>query len=135
VSGGPTAGGGGAAGPGGDRTGATGCVFCGIARGEIPTSELFRDERFVAFRDLDPQAPVHALVVPVAHVASLDELRASDADLAGEAILRAARLARELGIAGGGYRLVWNCGRDGGQTVSHLHLHLLGGRPMRWPPG
>lgn len=124
---------GGAAGPG--RSAADGCAFCGIARGEIPAREVYRDDRVVAFRDLNPQAPVHVLVVPVVHVATLDDLEEADAGLAGETVLRATRLARELGVAAAGYRLVWNCGRDGGQTVPHLHLHLLGGRVLRWPPG
>jgi histidine triad (HIT) family protein len=130
---GPSGAGGGAADPRGSA--AAGCVFCGIARGEIPAREVFRDDRFVAFRDLNPQAPVHVLVVPVAHVAALDDLEEADAGLAGETVLRATRLARELGVAAAGYRLVWNCGRDGGQTVPHLHLHLLGGRALSWPPG
>lgn len=126
------------AGKGGAREGsapAPGCLFCRIAAGEIPARELFRDERIVAFQDVNPQAPVHALIVPVPHVATLDDLQEADAGMAGDVVLRATRLARELGVAASGYRLVWNCGDDGGQTVPHVHLHLLGGRHLRWPPG
>jgi histidine triad (HIT) family protein len=110
------------------------CLFCKIVAGEIPSQILHRDERIVAFQDVNPQAPFHALVVPVRHISTLDELGAADGELVGEVVLRAADLARAHGLAGG-YRLVWNCGAEAGQSVFHIHLHVLGGRRMRWPPG
>lgn len=111
------------------------CAFCRIVAGKIPSREAARGPDWLAFHDLHPQAPIHVLFVPHRHVASLDALAAADADLAGRLVLAASAGARDLGIAQKGYRLVWNCGPDGGQTVSHLHLHLLGGRTMAWPPG
>jgi histidine triad (HIT) family protein len=111
------------------------CLFCKIVRGELRADLLHQDEQIVAFRDVNPQAPYHALVVPVRHVATLDELGDADGDLLGRMMLRATALAREQGLDRGGYRLVWNCGPDAGQSVFHIHLHLLGGRKMAWPPG
>ncbi len=111
------------------------CIFCRVARGETDSEVLHQDEHVVAFRDIAPQAPHHVLIIPRRHIATLDELGPEDAPLAGHMIHTAARLARDLGVAGEGYRLVFNCNRHGGQTVFHLHLHLLAGRPMHWPPG
>ncbi len=111
------------------------CIFCRILAGKIPAREAARGDDWLAIHDLHPQAPTHLLFVPRRHVASLDALEAADAALAGRLILAAAETARTLGLAAKGYRLVWNCGADGGQTVFHLHLHLLGGRSMGWPPG
>jgi histidine triad (HIT) family protein len=113
----------------------TGCIFCRIVQREIPTKFLHEDDHTVAFADINPQAPVHLLVVPKRHIESVDVLKDSDAALIGHLILTCTRLAREKGIAGAGYRLVANTGFDGGQTVSHLHVDLLGGRAMTWPPG
>ncbi|HEY7460562.1 MAG TPA: histidine triad nucleotide-binding protein [Gemmatimonadota bacterium] len=110
------------------------CVFCKIVRGEIDATLLHRDDGLVAFRDLSPKAPFHALVVPTRHLETLDELEEGDADLVGRMLLRGSALAREQGLTGG-YRLVLNCGPDGGQSVFHVHLHVLGGRRMTWPPG
>ena len=110
------------------------CLFCKIVRGDLRADVVHRDEEIVAFRDVNPQAPTHLLVVPVRHVATLDELTEGDADLAGRLVLRAAGLARQAGLTSG-YRLVWNSGPDGGQSVFHVHLHVLGGRKMSWPPG
>jgi histidine triad (HIT) family protein len=110
------------------------CIFCRIVRGEIPARLLFSDDSLVAFHDVAPQAPVHVLLVPRRHVPSLAASGADEPALLGALVARAARLAAELGLAGG-YRLVVNCGEDGGQSVGHLHLHLLGGRAMGWPPG
>jgi histidine triad (HIT) family protein len=112
-----------------------GCLFCRIVRGEVRSDVLHRDERMVAFQDVNPQAPFHALVVPVRHVPTLDDLRAGDASLVADAVFRATELAREHGLVKGGYRLVWNCGPDAGQSVFHVHLHVLGGRRLGWPPG
>jgi histidine triad (HIT) family protein len=109
------------------------CLFCKIANGEIPAQIVKRDDQFVAFKDINPQAPTHVLVIPTYHVASLGDVR--DAQLVGGLLLFARDLARELGIAERGYRVVLNTNTDGGQTVYHLHAHLLGGRVMQWPPG
>ena len=109
------------------------CLFCRIIRGEIPAKLVTETPDCIAFRDINPQAPVHVLVVPRRHVASLDELR--DAELLGKIGLLAAEIARSEGIAESGYRTVINQGSDGGQSVAHLHMHLLGGRKMKWPPG
>ena len=111
------------------------CLFCKIAEGGIPADLVHEDEDCVAFRDINPQAPVHVLLIPRRHIAGLDELRDEDAPLMGRLSLAAARLARSLGVAAGGYRWVVNCGEDGCQTVPHLHLHILGGRKLGWPPG
>jgi len=109
------------------------CLFCRIVRREIPATVVAETEDCVAFRDINPQAPVHVLVVPRAHVSSLDD--ADDAHLVGRLALVAAEIARKEGIAESGYRTVINTNADAGQTVSHIHLHLLGGRRLGWPPG
>lgn len=109
------------------------CLFCRIARKEIPATIVAENETMVAFRDINPQAPVHILVIPRAHVPSLNE--ATDAAMIGSLSLFAAELAHREGIADGGYRTVINTNRDAGQTVFHVHLHLLGGRALGWPPG
>lgn len=111
------------------------CLFCGIAEGEIPADLVHESERLVAFRDIDPKAPLHVLVIPREHLASLDAAAGEHGDLLGEALLVAADIARREGVAEGGYRTVINTGADGGQTVHHLHVHLLGGRALTWPPG
>ena len=112
---------------------ASDCIFCKIVAGEIPATVVKRTDRLLAFRDVSPQAPVHVLVIPVEHVASLPEV--SDGRLLGEMLLLARDIARDEHIAEAGYRVVLNTNRDGGQTVFHLHLHLLGGRRLTWPPG
>ncbi|HOX26552.1 MAG TPA: histidine triad nucleotide-binding protein [Candidatus Krumholzibacteria bacterium] len=111
------------------------CIFCRIAAGDIPCREVHADTDFVAFRDLNPQAPVHFLVIPRRHVAALTDLTGADADLVGRLQVTAAQVAAKLGLAETGYRFVINCGRDACQTVPHLHLHVLGGRALGWPPG
>ena len=111
------------------------CLFCRIVSGEIPAAKVHEDDLVIAIRDLHPVAPVHILLMPRAHVGSARELDESDAPLAGRLLACAAALARSEGIADGGFRLVVNAGDDGGQTVGHLHVHLLGGRRMHWPPG
>lgn len=110
-------------------------IFGRIAAGEVPADILYQDEHLVAFRDLGPQAPIHVLIIPRKPIPTLNDLEEADAELAGRLLLAAARIARQLGISEAGYRVVINCNADGGQTVFHLHLHLLGGRPMHWPPG
>ena len=109
------------------------CLFCRIARGEIPAALLVETEDAVSFRDINPQAPFHALVIPRAHVDSL--ATANDPALLGSLLTLASLIAKEQGIADDGYRVVINTGEHGGQSVSHLHLHLLGGRYLDWPPG
>ncbi|MGI9038953.1 MAG: histidine triad nucleotide-binding protein [Gemmatimonadota bacterium] len=111
------------------------CLFCRLVRGEIPAEHLAEGEDWLAFRDIAPQAPVHVLLIPKRHIGSVAELRSSDADLAGRLVLAAAELARTLGVDEGGYRLVTNRGERAGQSVFHLHFHLLAGRDMDWPPG
>lgn len=111
------------------------CIFCRIARGEIPADIVHEAERLVAFRDVSPQAPEHILLIPREHVPSVDHLTDSDAVLAGELLIAARDIARRLGVSESGYRLVTNIGPDGGQSVGHLHLHLLAGRSLSWPPG
>jgi histidine triad (HIT) family protein len=111
------------------------CLFCKIAAGESPATLVHLDDDLVAFRDISPQAPVHILVIPRGHVSSLDEAREEDRHLLGSLLLAARDIARKEGLAPGGYRAVVNTGAEGGQTVDHLHVHLLGGRSMGWPPG
>jgi histidine triad (HIT) family protein len=111
------------------------CLFCRIADGEIPADRVAESEDWLAFRDINPQAPVHVLVIPRRHVESVAALEASDADLAGRLLLAAAETARKLGVDEDGYRLVSNHGAKAGQSVFHLHVHLLAGRRMEWPPG
>lgn len=109
-------------------------IFGRLIRGEIPARIVHDDDRCLAFHDVAPQAPVHVLVIPKRPIPSLADVVDDDADLLGHLVLVATQLARSLGLADG-YRLVVNCGRDGGQSVDHLHLHLLGGRRLSWPPG
>ena len=111
------------------------CLFCRVIAGEVPSRKVYEDESMVAFHDINPQAPVHVLVVPRKHVATLNDLAPEDSALIGDMMRRAAAIAKDLGIDAGGYRTVFNCNRDAGQSVYHIHLHLLGGRPMHWPPG
>jgi histidine triad (HIT) family protein len=111
------------------------CLFCKIVRREIPATLVYDDDRVVAFNDINPQAPTHVLVVPKRHIATLNEIGAEEDQLVGELVRRAVAIARERGLAAGGYRTVFNTNRDAGQTVFHIHLHLLGGRAMAWPPG
>ena len=111
------------------------CLFCRIIAGEIPGAIVYQDDRVVAFKDINPQAPMHLLIVPRQHVGSLNDLSAADDGIVGEMVRRAASLAAENGHADGGYRTVFNCNADAGQTVFHIHLHVLGGRRLGWPPG
>lgn len=112
-----------------------GCIFCGIARGEVPARTVLETEDVVAFHDLDPKAPTHVLVIPRRHVESIDAMSPEDAELIGRVFAAAKDVARQEGINSGGYRLVTNVGANGGQTVAHLHVHVLGGRRLTWPPG
>ncbi len=111
------------------------CIFCKIAHGATNTTFLYEDADVVAFDDLHPKAPQHKLIIPKKHIATINDFEKSDAPLAGHLIMVAQTLAKKLNIAENGYRLLFNCNRDGGQVVFHVHLHLLGGRNMQWPPG
>jgi histidine triad (HIT) family protein len=111
------------------------CLFCKIINREIPATIVYEDDRVLALNDINPQASTHVLVVPKRHVATLNDLTAADDAMVGELVRRAASIADERGISAGGFRTVFNTNRDAGQTVFHIHLHLLGGRSLGWPPG
>jgi len=111
------------------------CIFCKIANGEIPTEFVYEDDDIVAFRDLNPQAPTHILVIPRRHIATTNDIAEDDDALVGRMVRVAGLLAKQEGIDERGYRTVLNCNAEAGQSVFHIHLHLLGGRPMSWPPG
>lgn len=111
------------------------CLFCKIAAGTIPARLAYQDPELVAFHDIAPQAPVHVLIIPRKHIATLNDLEEGDGPLVGRMLRLAARLAAELGAAAEGYRTLVNCNRAAGQTVFHLHVHMLGGRNLGWPPG
>ena len=111
------------------------CLFCKISNGEIPADIVYQDDQVLAFRDISPQAPTHILVIPRQHIATLNDAGDADAPLLGQLMRIASQLASEAGCAEEGYRVVMNCNAGAGQTVFHIHLHLLCGRPMHWPPG
>ncbi|MDP2053664.1 MAG: histidine triad nucleotide-binding protein [Acidobacteriota bacterium] len=111
------------------------CLFCKIIAGEIPASKVYEDDQLIAFNDINPQAPTHVLIVPKRHIPTLNDLSAADDGLVGTMVRRAAAIAKEQEFDGPGYRTVFNCNAQAGQTVFHIHLHLLGGRSLAWPPG
>jgi histidine triad (HIT) family protein len=111
------------------------CLFCKIALGDIPADIIFESDTAVAFRDINPQAPTHVLVIPRRHIATINDLQDGDQAVVGDLFLAAAKIAAQEGIADDGYRVVMNCNAGAGQTVFHIHLHLVGGRTMTWPPG
>ncbi len=111
------------------------CLFCKIARGEIPAAVTYRDDRTIAFKDIGPKAPLHELVIPIRHIASLADATPADVELFGHLMVVASQRAKESGAAPNGFRVVMNAGADAGQSVHHVHLHVLGGRPLAWPPG
>lgn len=111
------------------------CLFCRMASGEITPDIVYQNDDVLAFRDINPQAPTHVLVIPRRHVSSINELTEADKELVGKLYLAAQAVAQNEGIGESGYRTVMNCGEEGGQTVFHIHLHVLGGRRMHWPPG
>ena len=110
------------------------CLFCKIINKEIPADIIYEDEHVIAFNDISPQAPTHALIIPRKHIATLNDIQGEDAALVGHMVKTAATIAKQLGFDEDGYRTVFNCNPHGGQTVYHIHLHLLGGKPMGWPP-
>ncbi len=111
------------------------CIFCKIVNNEIPCDKLFEDDKVIAFRDINPEAPFHAIIVPKKHIVSLNEIKDEDLEILSHILIVVKQIAKEAGISENGYRLVNNCGSDGGQTVPHLHFHLLGGKKLNWPPG
>ncbi len=111
------------------------CLFCKICAGEIPSTKVYEDDLVYGFLDIEPQAPVHIILIPKEHIASANELTDENASVVGHIYAVAAKIAKEKGFAEDGYRIINNCGRDGGQTVGHLHFHLLAGRNLGWPPG
>ena len=111
------------------------CIFCKIVKGDIPSEKVYEDELILAFKDINPEAPIHIVVIPKKHIESLNEVTEKDADRVAHIYIKTKELAQELGINKKGYRIVTNCGEQGGQTVNHLHFHVLGGRNLQWPPG
>ena len=111
------------------------CLFCKIANGQIPANVVYRDDHVVAFEDINPRAPLHLLIIPQKHIATLNDIHDEDCELMGHLMLAASKLAKQFNAAEEGYRIVSNCNQGAGQTVFHLHLHLLGGRKLTWPPG
>jgi len=111
------------------------CVFCRIIAGEIPSTKVYQDDAIIAFRDLEPQAPFHILITPRRHIATMNDLTPAEDALVGSMLRVAATLAKEHGYADRGYRSVFNCNRDAGQSIFHIHLHMLAGRTLTWPPG
>ena len=111
------------------------CLFCKIISGEIPSTKVYENDDVLAFRDISPQAPEHIVIIPKKHINSANELNEENSEVVGKVFLAAAKIARDLGFSEKGYRIVNNCGKDGGQTVMHLHFHLLAGRNLQWPPG
>ena len=111
------------------------CLFCKIVANEIPSSRVYEDEQVVVFKDIDPKAPIHYLVIPRSHIPTINDLTSEDTELVGHMVQTAKKIAIQQGFADNGYRLVFNVNDDGGQLIHHIHLHILGGRAMHWPPG
>ncbi len=113
----------------------TDCIFCKIIAGEIPSKKIYEDDKVLAFYDIEPSAPVHFLVIPKVHIASVNEINEENADIISHIFKSINKIVQELNIADTGYRVITNCGEDGGQTVGHLHFHIIGGRKLHWPAG
>ncbi len=111
------------------------CIFCSIIEGKIPSQKVYENEHVFAFKDINPEAPIHVLIIPKLHISSLNELQEENIDVISHVYSAAKKIAKELGVSDSGYRVVSNCGKDAGQTVYHIHFHLLGGRSLNWPPG
>ena len=120
---------------GGDYVEKEECIFCKIIKKQIPCEMLYEDDKVIGFKDISPQAPIHVIIVPKQHFADLNCLKQSESEIIGHIFIVAKEIAGTLGIAESGYRIVTNCGEQGGQTVQHIHFHLLGGRMLQWPPG
>ncbi|HEY8803669.1 MAG TPA: histidine triad nucleotide-binding protein [Clostridium sp.] len=112
-----------------------GCIFCKIIKKQIPCEMVYEDDKVIAFNDISPEAPIHVIIIPKQHIASLNSLKQDEAEIIGYIFIVAKEIVKTLGIDESGYRIVSNCGEQGGQTVQHLHFHLLGGRMLKWPPG
>ena len=110
------------------------CLFCKILNQEIPAQIVYEDDKVIAFNDINPEAPTHVLIIPRKHIATINDIEPQDCELVGHMVATAAKIAKQAGFADDGYRTVFNCNEHGGQTVYHIHLHLLGGKPMGWPP-
>ena len=111
------------------------CIFCKIGAGEIPSDKVFENDSILAFRDIQPQAPIHIVIIPKKHIETMNDFTEADSGLISDMMLACKRIAAEQGLSENGYRIVINCNSDGGQSVSHIHAHVLGGRRMSWPPG
>ena len=111
------------------------CIFCKIIKGELPSTKIYEDDKVLAFKDISPEAPVHFLVIPKEHISSVNELNENNAKIISHIFLTIKKIVKELGIDESGYRIVNNTGKDGAQTVKHIHFHVLGGRSLQWPPG
>lgn len=111
------------------------CIFCKIIKGEIPCEKVYEDDKIISFKDISPEAPIHVLIIPKKHIASINDLKEEDENLIGHIYVVAGEIAKQLGVSDSGYRVVSNCGENGGQTVNHIHFHFLGGRKLTWPPG
>jgi histidine triad (HIT) family protein len=111
------------------------CLFCKIIRGEIDSKIIFENQSVLAFNDINPQAPIHILIIPKVHISTLNDIQSSQIELVGEMVKVSTLIAKDLKVAKNGYRTIFNCNQDAGQTVFHIHLHLLGGRTLNWPPG
>ncbi|KNF09353.1 hypothetical protein CLPU_3c01310 [Gottschalkia purinilytica] len=111
------------------------CIFCKIVKGEIPAKKVYEDDKVIAFNDISPQSPIHILVIPKNHISSANDINDENKEIIGHIFSVISNIAKSEGIADKGYRIVNNCGEDGGQTVSHIHFHILGGRQLQWPPG
>lgn len=111
------------------------CIFCKIIKGDIPCDKVYEDDKVIAFKDINPEAPVHVLIIPKEHISSVNDLSESNCDVISHIFITAKNIAKNMGINESGYRIVNNCGEDGGQTVHHIHFHMLGGRSLNWPPG
>ncbi|MBQ6820297.1 MAG: histidine triad nucleotide-binding protein [Clostridium sp.] len=111
------------------------CIFCKIISGEIPSNKIYEDDKVIAFHDISPEAPVHFLVIPKEHIKSVNEIKDENSEIISHIFLTINKIVKEINIAESGYRVVTNCGKDGGQTVDHIHFHVLGQRDLKWPPG
>ena len=111
------------------------CIFCKIAKGQIPCKMVYEDDKVIAFKDISPEAPIHVIIIPRQHIVNLNLLKQDEVEIIGHIFMVAKKIVKTLGIDKSGYRIVNNCGEQGGQTVQHLHFHLLGGRMLKWPPG